>query len=284
VGSLHRQAPGNYDLFRSSKPVAPSGEGSVPIRPRKPEGPIRWTTLGSAPYPKADEPCSGYLLQGAGANVLVDAGGGVLGPLQRLIDLDELHAVWISHVHADHFADMALLYYAWAFSIRRRRKIPVLGPPGWAKRVEEFVRSAVDHHMSDVFQVVELRDRGVAEIGELRIQARTLEHGIPAFGLTARLGDRRLAYSGDTGPCDNLVTLAKGARVLVAEAGASLIEIPSVHLSPEDAALAAQHAGVARLVLTHLAEDLTAEAALDRAAAIFHGPIEVATPGHSIEV
>jgi ribonuclease BN (tRNA processing enzyme) len=258
--------------------------GAVPIRPRKPEGPLRWTTLGSAPYPKADEPCSGYLLQGAGANVLVDVGGGVLGPLQRLIDLDDLHAVWIGHTHADHFADMPLLYYAWAFSGRQRRKIPVLGPPGWATRVEEFVRSAVDHHLSDFFQVVELRDRGVAEIGALRIQARVLEHGIPAFGLTARLGDHRLAYSGDTGPCENLVTLARGAGVLVAEAGASLIEVPAVHLSPEDAALTAQQAGVARLVLTHLAEDLTAEAALNRAAAIFDGPVEVATPGHLIEV
>ncbi len=53
-------------------------------RGRKAEGPIRWTTLGSAPYPKADEPCSGYLLQGGGANVLVDIGGGTLGPLQHL--------------------------------------------------------------------------------------------------------------------------------------------------------------------------------------------------------
>ena len=71
--------------------------------------------------------------------------------------------------------------------------------------------------MSNFFQVVELKDRGIAEIGDLHIQARAVEHGVPAFGLTARFGDRRLAYTGDSGPCENLVTLAKGARVLVAE-------------------------------------------------------------------
>jgi ribonuclease BN (tRNA processing enzyme) len=140
----------------------------VAARGKKAEGPIRWTTLGSAPYPKANEPCSGYLLQGGGANVLVDVGGGVLGPLQHLMNLDDLHAVWISHMHADHFADMPLLYYAFAYAEKPMRKIPVLAPPGWAKRVEDFVRSATDHHMSTFFQVVELKDRGIAENGSPR--------------------------------------------------------------------------------------------------------------------
>ena len=251
---------------------------------KKPEGPIIWTTLGSAPYPTADEPSSGYLLQAGGANVLVDIGGGVLGTLQRYIRLEDLHAVWISHLHADHFADMPLLYYAFAFSEKRMRKIPVLAPVGWATRVEAFVKSAVDHDMKNFFQVVELKDRGIAEIGDLRIQARAVEHGGPAFGLTARYGDRRLAYTGDSGPCENLVTLAKGARVLVAEAGTDVIEIPSVHLSPEDAGTTAAHAGVSRLVLTHLAPGLGEDEASERAGSTFNGPIEVAKPGMSIQI
>ena len=254
------------------------------VKRRKPEGPIRWTTLGSAPYPRADEPCSGYLLQAGGANVLVDIGGGVLGPLQQYIRLEDLHAVWISHLHADHFADMPLLYYAFAFSDRPLRKIPVLAPAGWAARVEDFVKSAADHHMSNFFEVVELKDRGIAEIGDLRIQARKVEHGVPAFGLTANFGDRRLAYTGDSGPCDNLITLAKGGRVLVAEVGTSVIEIPSVHLSPEDAGTTAAAAGVSRLVLTHLAPGLNEDEAIERAAETYKGAIEVARPGTMIEV
>jgi ribonuclease BN (tRNA processing enzyme) len=251
---------------------------------KKPEGPISWTTLGSAPFPTADEPCSGYLLQAGGANVLVDVGGGVLGALQRFIRLEDLHAVWISHLHADHFADMPLLYYAFAFSNRPMRKIPVLAPAGWAARVEAFVKSAVDHDMGKYFQVVELKDRGIAEIGDLRIQARAVEHGVPAFGLAARFGDRRLAYTGDSGPCENLVTLAKGARVLVAEVGTELVEIPSVHLSPEEAGTTAAHAGVARLVLTHLAPALTDDEAIERAGSTYNGAIEVAKPGTLLEI
>jgi ribonuclease BN (tRNA processing enzyme) len=249
----------------------------------KAEGPIHWTTIGSAPYPTADEPCSGFLLQAGGANVLVDVGGGVLGPLQNLIRLEDLHAIWISHLHADHFADMPLVYYAFAFSERPRRKIPVLGPPGWAARVEEFVKSAADHQMKNFFQVVELKDRGIAEIGDLRIQAHAVEHGVPAFGLTARFGERRLAYTGDSGPCDNLVTLAKGARVLVAECFAAELEIPSVHLTPEDAGMTAAHAGVARLLLSHLPMSVSPEEAIERAGRHFNGSIEVARPGMTME-
>jgi ribonuclease BN (tRNA processing enzyme) len=252
-------------------------------RGKQPEGPIVWTTLGSAPYPTASEPCSGYLLQAGGANVLVDIGGGTLGALQNLIRLDDLHAVWISHLHADHFGDMPLLYYAFAFSTRAMRKIPVLGPVGWAARVEAFVKSSNDHDMRNFFQVVELKDRGIAEIGDLRIQARAVEHGIPAFGMTAKYGNRQLTYTGDSGPCENLVTMANGSRVLVANCFATEIEIPSVHLTPEDAGLVAAHAGVSRLVLAHLGPGLSEQDAIERAATTYRGAIEVARPGVTLE-
>jgi ribonuclease BN (tRNA processing enzyme) len=137
--------------------------------------------------------------------------------------------------------------------------------------------------MKSLFQVVELRDRGVAEIGDLRIQARAVEHGVPAFGLAARFGDRRLAYSGDSGPCENLVALAKGARVLIAECFSREIEIPSVHLSPEDAGMLATQAAVARLVLTHLGPTLHEDEAVERAGSAFNGAIEVAKPGTMLE-
>jgi len=220
-----------------------SQEGDSGGRGKKAEGPIRWTTLGSAPYPKPDEPCSGYLLQGGGANVLVDIGGGVLGPLQRLMKLEDLHAVWVSHLHADHFADMPLLYYAFAYADKPMRKIPVLAPAGWARKVEDFVKSAVDHHMSSFFQVVELkgprhrRDRRPADPGP---RCRAWRACLRADGQAGRSPpgvqrrQRSLRQPGHAG---------QRARVLVAEVGTDVIEIPSVHLSPKMPAHR-QHAGV----------------------------------------
>lgn len=66
-------------------------------------GPLRLTVLGSAtPCPRVDNACSGYLVPADGTRVRVDAGSGTLEQLQQQARLDELDAIWISHLHAGH--------------------------------------------------------------------------------------------------------------------------------------------------------------------------------------
>jgi ribonuclease BN (tRNA processing enzyme) len=78
---------------------------------------LRLTVLGSAtPYASVDNPCSGYLVSSGGTRVWVDAGSGTLAQLQQHVRLDELDAIWISHLHADHSADLLTAYYAVLFA------------------------------------------------------------------------------------------------------------------------------------------------------------------------
>src|SRR5512140_2218864 len=95
---------------------------------------LRLVVLGSAtPYASADNPCSGYLVSGGGVHIWIDAGSGTLGPLQRYVRLDELDAIWISHLHADHSADLLTAYYGALFAdIRLPAPIPLYGPVGIA--------------------------------------------------------------------------------------------------------------------------------------------------------
>ncbi|MEU2630138.1 ankyrin repeat domain-containing protein [Kitasatospora sp. NPDC007106] len=88
---------------------------------------LRLTVLGSAPpYPAADNPCSGYLVSCGGGQVWVDAGSGTLGPLQRHARLDELDAIWISHLHADHCADLLTAHYGALYAdVRLAAPIPL---------------------------------------------------------------------------------------------------------------------------------------------------------------
>lgn len=82
-----------------------------------PDGRLDLTVLGCAtPYPTADNPCSGYLVSCGNTHVWMDAGSGTLGPLQRYVRLDELDAIWISHLHADHSADLLTAYYGLLFA------------------------------------------------------------------------------------------------------------------------------------------------------------------------
>ncbi|MFD1150758.1 MBL fold metallo-hydrolase, partial [Saccharothrix hoggarensis] len=181
---------------------------------------FRLTVLGTAtPYPRPDNPCSGYLLRTDHTAVWVDAGPGTLAALQRHHRPDLVDAVWISHTHADHAADLLPYYYALLFADGHPREpVPLYGPPGLAARLEAFLAGAAPNPASAAFDVHELHDGHRAEIGDLTLTSHAVEHGLPAFGLRAAHGDAVLAYSGDTGPCPALDRLADGADLFLCEA------------------------------------------------------------------
>ena len=76
---------------------------------------MRLTVLGCAgSFPSPDSAASGYLVQADDADgrtwtVLLDLGNGALSPLQRFGDPTELDAIALSHLHADHVADLVVL-------------------------------------------------------------------------------------------------------------------------------------------------------------------------------
>ncbi|MFR9725406.1 MBL fold metallo-hydrolase [Streptomyces sp. MS19] len=246
--------------------------------------PLRFTVLGSAtPYPAADNPCSGYLVSGGGARVWVDAGSGTLGPLQRHVRLDRLDAIWISHLHADHSADLLTAYYGLLYSdIRLEAPIPLYGPPGIADRLARYLTNGPARSpVESAFAVEELHDGHLAQAGGLTLTSRAVAHGIPAFALRVEGGGRSLVYSGDTAPCDALTELAEGCDVLLCEAESDLAPADGgqVHHTPEDTGDTARAAGAGRLVVTHVGRSLTPEQAVARASARFDGPTAFATPG-----
>jgi ribonuclease BN (tRNA processing enzyme) len=119
---------------------------------------------------------------------------------------------------------------------------------------------------------------------------------VPAFAYRFDTPDRSIVISGDTKPSENLVSLARGADVLVHDAlydaaavdrivaavpnAARLREsILSHHTTAEDAGRIAQRAGVGTLVLSHLIppEDplITEQMWVDAARKHFDGTIVV---------
>ena len=251
---------------------------------------LRLTVLGSAtPYPSVDNPCSGYLLSGGGARVWVDAGNGTLAQLQRHARLDELDAIWISHLHADHSADLLTAYYGALYAdVRLPAPIPLYGPRGIADRLAHFLtNNTVRSPIESAFDVRELHDGHQAHAGALTLTSRAVAHGIPAFALRVDAGDRSLVYSGDTAPCAELTSLAEDCDVLLCEAD-SAQQPPegeqAVHHTPEDAGDTAREARAGRLIVTHVGRSLTPEQAVARAATRFGGPVDHAAPGSGFSI
>ncbi|SNS55414.1 Ribonuclease BN, tRNA processing enzyme [Actinomadura mexicana] len=218
----------------------------------------------------------------------VDAGTGTLAQLQRHIRLDELDAIWISHLHADHSADLLTAYYGALYAdVQLAAPIPLYGPPGTADRLAHFLtNTSTRSPVESAFAIDELHDGHQARVGPLTLTSRAVAHGIPAFALRVEVAGRSLVYSGDTAPCPSLTHLAEGCDVLLCEAESAKVqsEEEQVHHTPDDAGDAAARAEAGRLVVTHVGRFLTPQEAVARASTRFEGPIDYATPGATFSV
>jgi ribonuclease BN (tRNA processing enzyme) len=249
---------------------------------------------GSGPGPTS--PASSYLVAAGDTRLLLDLGNGSFGPLQRHLDPWELDAVALSHLHADHCADMTNLV------VHRRyhptppgdvEQLPVYAPTDAPDRLAAAYAASREEwattDLSDVLAFRPVADGG--RIGEMTIRATPVEHPVPAYALRLDHEGASLVYSGDTGPCPGLVELARGADVLLCEATWPHTGIwgdgeppPGVHLSGRQAGEHATKAGVGTLLLTHIASWYDREAILAEARAAFDGPVELAEAGASYQV
>jgi ribonuclease BN (tRNA processing enzyme) len=254
---------------------------------------MQLTVLGcSGSGPGPGSPASGYLVEAGGSHLVLDLGNGAFGALQRHLDPWRLDALALTHLHADHCADVANLV------VHRRYhpspppgagRLPVFAPKGAGERLAAaYAASPEELAGTDLSDTLDLRphaDGGVADVAGVTLRAAAVEHPCPAFALRLEHAGASLVYSGDTGPCGGLVQLARGADVLLCEAswphvvpGRWAEPPPGVHLSGRQAGEHAAAAGVGRLLLTHVPPWCDAGALLAEARDAFPGPVELAAP------
>ncbi len=239
------------------------------------------TVVGCAgSFPGPDSPASCYLIEADGFRLVLDLGNGALGALQRYTSLSDVDAICLSHLHADHCMDMI------GYSVFQnyhpqgpQPRIPVYGPPGTADRLALALGSH-SKGMAEAFEFTTLAP-GTVKIGPLTITTATMRHPVQTFGFRIEQAGQVVAYSADTGPCEELVTLARDADVLLAEA--SFVDGPGLpddlHLTARQAAEHATRAGAAELVLTHLVAWNDPAVSMAEAAAAYDGRIRLASCG-----
>lgn len=204
---------------------------------------------------------SSYLVsaesEGRTWNVLFDLGSGALGPLQQHVDLADIDAVFLTHLHPDHCADVCGFYVArnYAPTGPLPGRVPVWAPGGAASRLALMYHGIEDDGMEKVFAFGRLEDRATVTVGPVTITPYAVCHPVEAFGFRIEAEGVVLAYTGDTDTCDNLTPLLTGADLALADSAFVDGRDPyrGIHLSGSRAAQAAVEAGgVKRLVLTHM--------------------------------
>jgi ribonuclease BN (tRNA processing enzyme) len=247
---------------------------------------VKLTVLGgSGAFPLPDVGCSGYLVEEAGFRLLIDPGYGTAGELMRLLPVTELDAVYVTHRHPDHCADLNPMLRARAMADEpAATPLPIYAPPDALDIVLALDRPGM------IDEAYQLHEFGIGDgwtLGPMRVETCELPHYVPnaAVRLSGSVGS--LVYTGDGGPSSALVELAGGADLLLAES--THIDEPPEGLDGLlcDAATAgrqAAEAGVGELMLTHLWPGDDPATAMQRAAEAYGGPIRIARPGVIAEV
>ncbi|TWD82400.1 ribonuclease BN (tRNA processing enzyme) [Kribbella amoyensis] len=248
---------------------------------------MKLTVIGcSGSVPGPDSPASSYLVSADGFHLVLDLGSGALGALQRALDVPEIGAIGLSHLHPDHCMDLCGLYVALKYSPAAPfPRIPVYGPPGTAARMASAYDLPFDPGMEEELEFHAWL--GVQTIGPFTVRTAKMVHPVPAYAIRVEHGSKSLVYTGDTGPTDALVELARGADLLLSEAALQDDDQrnpPDLHLTPADAGAQAKRAGVKHLVITHVPPWFDRDTQTDHARRTFPGQVSTATPGAVFEV
>lgn len=204
-----------------------------------------------------------HIARESGPPVLLDCGATSLVALKRLaIEPNDLAAVFVSHLHGDHFGGLPFLILDGQFR-RRVEPLVVAGPPGLRQRLFEAMEvfypgSASVQRKFDV-EVVELTPGEPTEVAGVGVTAWEVDHASGAQPLALRLDvdGAVIAYTGDTAWTDTIPQAATGARLLVAEAYYWDKEIP-FHLNHRTLLTHRDELDCERVILTHMSADMLA--------------------------
>jgi ribonuclease BN (tRNA processing enzyme) len=248
---------------------------------------MRLTVLGcSGSVPGPDSAASSYLVTAEGFHLVLDLGSGALGALQRHLAVGEIGAIALSHLHPDHCMDLCGLYVAVKYSPSGPlRRIPVYGPEGSGGRMAMAYGLPNDPGMRNE---LEFHDWESAQrIGPFTVRVAPVAHPVPAYAIRVEHGGKVLVYSGDTGPTDALVELARGADALLCEAAlrdGDANNPPELHLTAGEAGDHAKRAGVRRLIVTHVPPWFDRETQTAAARRTFPGEVLTAVPDATYEI
>lgn len=251
---------------------------------------MKLTVLGCwAPYPRAGGACSGYLIQDAGLNILLEAGNGSLSRLMNIIDFRSLDAVIVTHLHHDHYSDLFVLRYAVEGARRDGSrggplKLFIPGEPageynllaGYNKAfittpIESLARESADHD----FEVYSLSIEG------LKFRFAPIKHPLPGYSVSIG-GPGGLVFSSDTARTKAIEYLAQNAGLFLCEASgrdSDAEAMKDIHLTAAQAGELARVAGVKRLLLTHFWPEYDPVELGKQAEKTFKNTVELAREG-----
>lgn len=252
---------------------------------------MRLQTIGTGTAaPSPTRVSAGHLVEAGEVRLLMDCGSGVVHRMAALgVEWERITHVALTHFDADHISDLPALLIAWRWGMLPARSAPVtvIGPVGTdallGRMADIFGRGV--RYPDYPFAIREIAPGEAIDLGGgVTLEARKVPHSEVSIAYCVRHGERRLVYTGDTGPDAALGEWARGCDVLLAECSLpDAMAIPS-HLTPERCAELAESARPGMLVLTHFYPPVERVDIRGIVAERYGGPVVLATDGWSTEI
>lgn len=195
-------------------------------------------------------------------HLLIDCGASSLVAMKRFgVDPLLVDTILLSHLHGDHFGGVPFFIMEAHYVLRRRKPLVVAGPPGLEARIFEAMEvlypGSSQTHKPFALEFVELPGETATRVGPLVVTPYSVVHpsGAPSYALRIALGDRILAYSGDTEWTDALIPAARGADLFVCECF-SLEKRSGYHLDYQTLMNHRTELECRKLIVTHMNDDM----------------------------
>ena len=245
------------------------------------------TVLGAGPAYTNRPGATGaaYLVRDGDTGILLDLGQGSFPRLMAEIEPSILDAVFISHLHPDHFIDLVPLRHYLRYHFSPGRRMRVLGPNGLDGRLDAL--HGQPGFVAESLDVTALAE-GHVPVRGLIVEARLVTHTDESYGFRVEsegLGPG-LVYSGDCGRADDLAALIRPGDVLLTEVSFGPDPVPpgAMHLNADAVGRLAASCGAGRVLLTHLQMGHDEAATIEAVRARFGGPVELVAPGSRLTI
>lgn len=175
---------------------------------------MKITVLGcNGLYPSNKINTSGYLLTASEVNIVLDMGSGVFSALKEFVLPEKVNAIFISHLHYDHIADLGVYNYYLESKAKKGEffgKIKLL-----VKNDESAVYRAIEG--LNYFEIVQYGSEAV-NLCNLELSFYTMKHPVLSHAVVVKSGQKKFGYLADGNISKNLEAVIKECDLTVAHA------------------------------------------------------------------
>ena len=210
---------------------------------------------------------SGYLIEATDRLFLLDCGATSLLAMKKLaIDSGQLDAIFLSHLHGDHFAGLPFFFIEYLYEKTREKPLHVAGPVG----TEEKARGVFDlmygkgNQPGDLpttsFHILE--PRRTSTIQGIEVSPFRVPHQVNEISLALKVSynGKHILFSGDSAWTDEFLENARGVDVFICEC-TYYDRKTSNHMSYLQLREQLPKLSCHRIILTHMGSDMLAHSA-----------------------